>query len=68
MTTYTTRTEAIAHEIIAALPNTEDWDVDAIADDLLTTTGEGTEYRWTLRDDITEDQFWSTVAAHEINN
>lgn len=64
MTTYTTRNEAIDREIIAPLGEyTAQHDVDAIADEVLTTTGEGTDYRYTLREDV---DFWDVVAQHAL--
>ncbi|MBK4161027.1 hypothetical protein GWO73_04190 [Corynebacterium macginleyi] len=64
MTTYTTRNEAIDNEIITPLGEYADQhDVDAIADEVLTTTGEGTDYRYTLRDDV---DFWDITAEHAL--
>lgn len=64
MITYTTRNEAIDQEIITPLGEYADQhDVDAIADEVLTTTGEGTDYRYTLREDI---DFWDVVAQHAL--
>lgn len=64
MTAYTTRNEAIDREIIAPLGEYADQhDIDAIADEVLTTTGEGIYYRYTLRDDV---DFWDIVAQHAL--
>lgn len=64
--TYTTRTEAIDREIVEPIEagdaTAAGFDIEAIADQVLTTTGEGVDYRWTLRDDIDEDTFWGIVA------
>lgn len=64
MTAYTTRNEAIDREIIAPLGEyAAQHDTDAIADAVLTTTGEGTDYRYTLREDV---DFWDVVAQHAL--
>lgn len=64
MTAYTTRGEAIDQEIIAPLGEYADQhDIDAIADAVLTTTGEGIDYRYTLREDV---DFWEIVAQHAL--
>lgn len=65
MNTYTTRTEAIEREIIEVLGvYAHEHDVDAIADAVLTTTGHGTDYRYTLREDV---NFWGVVAANALD-
>lgn len=63
--TYTTRDEAIQREIVDVLGpyNTQRHDIEAIANDVLTTTGEGTHYRWTLD---TNKDFWIYVASHQL--
>ncbi|MBK4159234.1 hypothetical protein GWO56_06740 [Corynebacterium macginleyi] len=64
MTTYTTRNEAIDREIITPLGEYADQhDVDAIAGEVLTTTGEGIDYRYTLREDV---DFWDVAAQHAL--
>lgn len=64
MTTYTTRNEAIQREIIEPLGEyASEHDIDAIADAVLTTTGEGTDYRYTLREDV---DFWDVAAQHAL--
>ena len=64
MTTYTTRNEAIDREIIEPLGEyANEHDIDAIADEVLTTTGEGIAYRYTLREDV---DFWDVVAQHAL--
>lgn len=54
MNTFTTRTEAV-DQIIAAIEagdaSRDEFDIDAIADDVITTTGEGTEWRYHVTDD-----------------
>ena len=58
MTTYTTRNETIAREIIAPLGEYADQhDIDAIADELIKTEGEG----FYLDEDA---DFWATVVKH----
>lgn len=65
MTAYTTREEAINAEIIAPLGEYADQhNIDAIADKVLTTTGEGTTYRWALNTNV---DFWQTVANNANN-
>lgn len=64
MTTYTTRNEAIDREIIQPLGEyAGQFDIDAIADQVLVSVGEGIDYRFTTNDDI---DFWDVVAQHEI--
>lgn len=64
MNIYTTRNEAIEAEIITPLGEfADDHDIDAIADELLTTTGEGTEYGFTIDEDA---DFWEVVANNQI--
>lgn len=66
MTRYTTRTEAIAREIIEAIEATgvvndayAEFDIDAIADEVLGDYEDG--YALT----VTTDEFWDAVAKHE---
>lgn len=64
MTTYTTRNEAIDREIIQPLGEYADqFDIDAIADQVLVSVGEGIDYRFTTSDDV---DFWDVVAQNEI--
>ncbi|HDM2782266.1 hypothetical protein QP916_03690 [Corynebacterium accolens] len=64
MTTYTTRNEAIDREIIQPLGEYADqFDIDAIADQVLVSVGEGIDYKFTTNDDV---DFWDVVAQHEI--
>lgn len=59
--TYTTRNEAIETEIIAALAGQEtDYDIDAIADEVLGDYENG----YTIQ--VTEDAFWEIVAKHDL--
>ena len=49
MNLYTTRDDAIHYEITLALGEyADEHDIDAIADEVLTTTGEGSSYRLSL--------------------
>lgn len=69
--TWTTRNDAV--EALTALlaeadytiegPVADAYDVDAIADEVLTTTGHGTTYRYVLAD-LEDDEFWAIVARH----
>lgn len=64
MNTYTDRNEAIYNEIIIPLGGyTEEYDIDAIADQVLTTTGEGKEFRIILDEDV---DFWAVVEANAL--
>lgn len=64
MNTYTTRNEAIEAEIITPLGEfADEYDIDAIADEVLTTTGEGVDYRYTVDEDA---DFWAIVEKHAL--
>lgn len=64
MNTYTTRDEAIHNEIILALGDyADEHDIDAIADEVLTSIGEGTQYRIILNEDV---DFWAVVEANAL--
>lgn len=64
MTTYTTRNEAIDREIIQPLGEyAGQFDIDAIADQVLVSIGEGIDYRFTTNEDV---DFWDVVAQNEI--
>lgn len=62
VTTYATRDEAIEFEVIMVLNEcgggAGEYDIEAIATEVLTTTGEGTGYRWVLNP---EADFWDSV-------
>ena len=62
--TYTTRTEAIEHEIIEVIEagdaNINDYNVDAIADAVIGDYEDG----YALK--VNENDFWSIVADNEI--
>lgn len=61
---YETRTEAIQREIIEPLGAYADrHDIDGIADQVITTDGEGIAKRFIIRDDV---DFWEIVAAHAL--
>ena len=69
--TWTTRNDAVeALEAMLAQadttlagPVTDAYDVEAIADEVLTTTGRGTTYRFVFAD-LEDDEFWDAVARH----
>lgn len=64
MTTYTTYDEAIQREIIEPLGEyASEFDIDAIAEEVLTTTGEGIDYRFIPREDV---DFWEIVEKHAL--
>jgi hypothetical protein len=66
-TTFTTRTEAIDSiiETIEAGDATRDeFDIDAIADDVIETIGEGVDYRFHVTDD--DNAFWASVERHAL--
>ena len=64
MTTYTSRNESIAREITAPLGEyADEFDIDAIADEVLETIGEGNEYRYQAREDV---DFWEIVEKHAL--
>ena len=64
MNTYSTRNEAIDRLIIEPLGEfADEHDIDAIADELLTTTGEGVDYRWTIDEGA---DFWDVVANNQL--
>lgn len=64
MNTYTTHDEAVQREIIEPLGEfADEHDIDAIADEVLTTTGEGVDYRWTIDEDA---DFWAIVEKHAL--
>lgn len=62
MNTYTTRDEAITREIIEPLGEyASEHDIDGIAEQVLTTTGEGTTLSYHLNKDV---DFWEIVEAN----
>lgn len=64
MNTYTDRNEAIHNEIILALGDyADEHDIDAIADQVLTSIGEGTNYRIILNEDV---DFWAVVEDNAL--
>lgn len=64
MTTYTDRNQATYHEITIALGDyADEHDIDAIADQVLTTTGEGSDYRYMLDETV---EFWAVVEANAL--
>lgn len=62
MNTYTTRDEAVQREIIEPLGEyANEHDTDAIAEEVIITTGEGTKFRYTINEDV---DFWEIVEAN----
>lgn len=67
MNTYTSRNEAIEREIVDVLDasagetTAADFDIDGIADEVLTTIGQGTTRRYVVDEDA---GFWDAVARH----
>ena len=63
MSSYTTRDEAITREIVEVLgTEAADYDIEAIAAEVLDTEGEGAQYRYIVAVDT--DEFWAIVAKH----
>lgn len=61
---YVTRDDAIEHGILPALGEWgDDYDIDALADDVLFTTGEGTQHRYHVITD--SDAFWEAAERHD---
>ena len=61
---YTTRDEAIIQAIIPALDDADAYDIDGIADEVLTITGEGIMgFGYTLNEDV---DFWESVFDHML--
>ena len=65
MSTYTTRDEAITREIVTAIEaggvaTRDEYDIDAIADEVLGDYTEG----YALKVDA--DEFWTVVARHAL--
>lgn len=63
--TYSTKNEAIAAEVIAVInsgmADADDYDVDAIADEVLGDYGDGYAVQ------VEDDDFWAIVAKHARN-
>lgn len=63
-TIYSNRNEIIEAEIIAPLGEfADDHDIDAIADKLIVTIGEGVDYGFTIDEDA---DFWAIVEKHAL--
>lgn len=63
MDTYTTRDEAIKYEIIEPLTDyAADHDIEAIADEVIDSIGEGVDYRFICA--VEDDEFWEIVQKH----
>lgn len=64
---YTTRTEAIRVEITGTLePYAHEFDVDAIADEVLETVGDGVGYRYRIRPELTSEEFWAIAQKRAL--
>lgn len=71
--TFVTRNDAVdcLADIITCADSTlvgdvtDAYDIDAIADEVLTTTGHGTTYRFALAD-IDDEDFWTIVTNHAL--
>lgn len=62
MNTYTTRDEAVQREIIEPLGEyANEHNIEGIEEQVIITTGEGTELRYKLDEDV---DFWEIVAAN----
>ena len=62
--TYATKTDAIEQHLLPILgEHADDYDIDAIADEIFTGTGEGTNYRIVPRD-LDQDEFNEILARH----
>lgn len=72
-TKHTTRTDAINAEIVRPIEATEgghavkdawaEYDIDAIADQVLLTVGDGTTYGYILNEDV---DFWEVVLSNQL--
>ena len=65
MTSYTTKQDAIQAEIIdvieaSGVATADEYDIDAIADQVLTSEGTGFEYRSVVDETV---DFWAVVEA-----
>ena len=65
MTSYTTKQDAIQAEILdvieaSGVATTDEYDIDAIADQVLTSEGTGVEYRIIMDEAV---DFWVVVEA-----
>ncbi len=65
MTSYTTKQDAIQAEIIdvieaSGVATADEYDIDAIADQVLTSEGYGTKYRIVVDETV---DFWAAVQA-----
>ena len=62
MNTYATRDEAVQREIIEPLGEyANEHNIEGIEEQVIITTGEGTELRYKLIEDV---DFWDIVAAN----
>lgn len=66
--TYATKTDAIAQYLLPIIgEHADDYDIDAIADEIFTGTGEGTNYRLAPRN-LDQDELNEILARHDNNN
>ena len=66
--TYTTKTDAIEQHLLPILgEHADDYDIDAIADEIFTGTGEGTNYRLAPRN-LDQDELNEILARHNNSN
>lgn len=64
MNTYTTHDEAVQREIIEPLGEfADEYDIDAIADEVIVEVGEGVDYGFTIDEDA---DFWAIVEKYAL--
>ncbi|MGC3907790.1 hypothetical protein ACPV6D_05365 [Corynebacterium propinquum] len=64
MTTYTTHDEAVQREIIEPLGEfADEYDIDAIADEVIVEVGEGVDYGFTIDEGA---DFWAIVEKYAL--
>nr|DAU74257.1 MAG TPA: hypothetical protein [Caudoviricetes sp.] len=68
MNTYTTRDEAIEYLIMDLLDGSADeFDVEAIADEVIVSVGEGVNHCYKIADEYTEaDKLWKVALNYEL--
>ena len=65
---HSTRREAIEVEIVGMLaPHADAFNVEAIANEVLETTGQGARYGYRLRPSLTPEEFWAIVEKHALD-
>lgn len=66
---HSNRREAIEVEIIGTLaPHADAFDVEAIANEVLETTGQGVMYGYRLRRGLTSEEFWAIVEKNALES